>query len=187
MVRGYLIRSFLEDLRTQRLRTTLTVLGITWGTVAVAVLLAFGAGLQKQMTINARGIGEGLVILWGGKTTKPFAGFPEGRWTHLREEYADVIAREVPGITAISPEYAGRSRPTRYGTASSNAAVGGVLPSFSVIRNIFPDSGGRFLDSLDVAERRRVAFLGDDLKKLLFGEAQAVGRQVFIGNTPFTV
>ncbi len=187
MLGSELVRSFVQDLRTQRLRTTLTVAGITWGTVAVAVLLAFGAGMQKQMFINARGIGEGLVILWGGKTTKPFAGFPEGRYTHLREEYADAIAREVPGIAAISPEYAGRSRPTRHGTASSNAAVGGVLPSFSEIRNIFPAQGGRFLDSLDVTERRRVAFLGDDLKKLLFGDAEAVGRQVFIGNTPFTV
>jgi len=187
VIRGELLRSFMQDLRNQRLRTTLTVLGIAWGTVSVAVLLAFGAGLQRQNLINARGIGDGLVILWGGKTTKPWDGFPEGRNTHLREEYADIIAREVPGVVAISPEYSSRSRPTRHGTAASNAAVGGVLPSFSEIRNIFPDSGGRFLDERDMADRRRVAFLGDDLKKLLFGDAEAVGRQVFIGAVPFTV
>src|SRR5512146_2016529 len=114
MFRGELIRSFLQDVRTQKLRTTLTVLGITWGTVAVAVLLAFGAGMQKQMGINARGIGEGLVITWPGKTTKAYEGFPEGRSTHLREEYADVIAREVPNVRAISPEYSSSSRPTRF-------------------------------------------------------------------------
>lgn len=187
MISGELIRSFVQDLRTQRMRTTLTILGITWGTVAVAVLLAFGAGLQKQMLINARGIGDGVVILWGGKTTKPWKGFPEGRQTHLREDYADLIAREVPGVSAVSPEYSSYSRPTHRGTASSNAAVGGVTPSFSLIRNIFPAEGGRFLDERDVSERRRVAFLGDDLKKLLFGEAEAVGKQVFIGDVPFLV
>jgi putative ABC transport system permease protein len=187
MFRGQLLRQFVEDLRHQRLRTLLTVLGITWGTVAVAVLLAFGAGLKHQMTVNARGIGDGLVILWGGKTTRPWQGFPEGRNTHLREEYVDIIAREVPSVVAISPEYSNWSPPTHYGTASSNAAIGGVLPSFSTIRNIFAEPGGRFLDERDVAERRRVAFLGDDLKKLLFGEADAVGRQIRIGQVPFTV
>ncbi len=187
MLGSELVRSFLQDVRTQRLRTSLTVLGITWGTVAVAVLLAFGVGLQKQMGISFRGLGESLIILWSGKTTKAYQGFPEGRSTHLREEYADMITREVPGVAAISPEYSSRTRPTRYGTASSNAAVGGVLPSFSVIRNIFPDSGGRFLDPVDVAERRRVAFLGNDLKQLLFGDGAALGHRIFIGDVPFTV
>ncbi len=187
MFRGVLLSSFVQDLRTQRLRTTLTVLGITWGTVAVAVLLAFGAGMKKQMLINAKGIGEGVVIMWSGKTAKPWKGFPEGRNTHLREDYADLIGREVPGITAVSPEYSSRAHPIRHGTASSNAAIGGVVPAFSEIRNIFPADGSRFLNERDVAERRRVVFLGDDLKKLLFGEADAVGKQVFIGAVPFTV
>jgi putative ABC transport system permease protein len=187
MFAGELLRSFVDDLRHQRLRTLLTILGITWGTVSVAVLLAFGAGLKNQMTINAHGIGDGLVIAWGGKTTKPWEGFPEGRSTHLRDTYVDIISREVPGVVAISPEYSNWSPPTHRGTASSNAAIGGVLASFAAIRNIFADSGGRFLDQRDVDEKRRVAFLGDDLKKLLFGDGEAVGRQVFIGKVPFTV
>lgn len=187
MFRGELLRQFVEDLRHQRLRTVLTVMGITWGTVAVAVLLAFGVGLRRQMVINARGIGESLVILWGGKTTKAYQGFPEGRNTHLREDYADAIVREVPGVADISPEYSSWSHPTRRGTASSNAALGGVSPAFSRIRNIFAQGGGRFLDDQDVSDRRRVAFLGDDLEKLLFGEAQAVGQQISIGGVPFTV
>lgn len=187
MIGSELLRSFVADLKTQRLRTTLTVLGITWGTVAVAVLLAFGAGLKKQMSINARGIGDGVVIVFPGKTTKPWQGFPEGRNVNLREEDASLIARQVPEVAAISPEYSNRRLQTRRGSASSNAAVGGILPSFSEIRNIFAEPGGRFIDERDVSERRRVAFLGDDLKQLLFGDAEAVGRQVFIGPVPFTV
>jgi len=53
-----LLHQFLDDVRAQKLRTTLTVLGITWGTVAVVVLLAFGTGLAEQMRRNARGMGE---------------------------------------------------------------------------------------------------------------------------------
>ena len=42
------LSQFFQDLRSQKLRTALTILGITWGTVAVVVLLAFGVGLEKQ-------------------------------------------------------------------------------------------------------------------------------------------
>lgn len=187
MGRAAFLRQFVEDLRTQRLRTALTVFGITWGTVAVVVLLAFGVGLQRQMQINARGIGERVVIVFGGRTTKSYRGFPEGREIGLCEEDVALIEREVPGIQRISPEYSSRARPIRHGTATSNANVTGVYPAFGEIRNVFPEPGGRFLDALDEARRRRVAFLGDELKTLLFGDEDAVGRQVFIGDVPFTV
>ncbi|MFS8638692.1 MAG: ABC transporter permease, partial [Gemmatimonadota bacterium] len=55
-----LIRQFLDDVAAQRLRTTLTILGITWGTVAVVVLLAFGTGLEKHMKTQAKGMGDGI-------------------------------------------------------------------------------------------------------------------------------
>ncbi|HET9983002.1 MAG TPA: ABC transporter permease [Longimicrobiales bacterium] len=187
MERAAFLRQFLEDLRTQRLRTALTVFGITWGTVAVVVLLAFGVGLQRQMQINARGIGERIVIVFGGRTTKSFQGFPKGREIELREEDVALLVRQVPGIERISPEYSSRSRPIRRGTASSNANVTGVYPAFAEMRNVFPEPGGRFLDELDEAGRRRVAFLGDELKTLLFADQDAVGQQVLIGDVPFTV
>jgi putative ABC transport system permease protein len=187
MERAAFLRQFLEDLRTQRLRTALTVFGITWGTVAVVVLLAFGVGLQRQMQINARGIGERIVIVFGGRTTKPFQGFPKGREIQLREEDVALLVRQVPGIERISPEYSSRARPIRRGTASSNANVTGVYPAFADMRNLFAEPGGRFLNELDEAGRRRVAFLGDELKTLLFADRDAVGQQVMIGDVPFTV
>src|SRR5207248_5312684 len=50
-----------------------------------------------------------------------------------------------------------------------------------------PEAGGRFVNDRDIAERRRVAVLGDELAKLLFGDEAGVGRQVFLGDAPFTV
>lgn len=182
-----LIRQFLEDIGAQKLRTTLTVLGITWGTVAVVVLLAFGVGLSEQMQRNARGMGDGIVLVFGGRTTRSYQGYGDGRPIRLREEDAALIARQVPGIEAISPEYGGYLRPVRRGTAVANPYITGVLPVYGAMRNIIPEPGGRFLNELDVQGRRRVAVLGDELKKLLFGDADAVGQQVFIGSVPFTV
>src|SRR3712207_5741571 len=93
-----LLAEFFSDLRRQKLRSALTILGITWGTVAVVTLLAFGVGLAAQMKKNARGIGDQVVILSGGTTTKTFAGFPEGRRVRLVEEDARILLREVPEI-----------------------------------------------------------------------------------------
>jgi putative ABC transport system permease protein len=55
------------------------------------------------------------------------------------------------------------------------------------MRNIIADQGGRFLNQDDVDQRRRVAFLGDELARLLFGNTPPVGEQVFVGEVPFTV
>ena len=94
-----------DDLRRQRLRTTLTVLGITWGTTAVVTLLAFGTGFQRQMVVNARGMGDGLVVVSGGRTTIPFQGFPNQRRIRLVEEDVALVEREVPEVDLVTPEY----------------------------------------------------------------------------------
>lgn len=181
------LTQFVQDLRAQKLRTTLTILGITWGTVAVIVLLAFGVGLEKQSRKNMHGMGDGIVVMFGGRTTKAFQGFPDGRPIRLREDDATVLARQIPEIAQISPEYINRSAPARVGRKNTMPAITGIYPVYGDMRNIIPEVGGRFINRNDLAQRRRVAVLGDEVKKLLFGEEDAVGRQVMLGETPFTV
>ncbi len=182
-----MLREFLSDLKQQRLRTALTILGITWGTVAVVVLLAFGTGLERQTRKRFHGLGDRIVILFGGRTTKSFLGFPEGRYIRLHEEDIDLLTREIPEIVMISPEYSNRRTPVRRGAQGANPNITGIVPAYGEMRNIIPEEGGRFINQVDVDQRRRVAVLGDELAKLLFGEEQPVGQQVFVGAVPFTV
>jgi putative ABC transport system permease protein len=179
------------DLRAQRLRTTFTILGITWGTVAVIVLLAFGVGLEAQTRKRFHGLGDRIVILFGGRTTKAYAGFREGRGVQLRESDAQILAREIPDIAMISPEYSERSVPVRRGRNGVNPNITGIYPVYGFMRNIIPETGGRFINQLDLAERRRVIVLGDGVAELLFGDdaplGEAVGQEVLVGQTPFTV
>ena len=56
------LRQMWRDVRSQKLRTFLTVFGIVWGTVSVSLLLAFGKGLQRQMIVNSSGIGDAICI-----------------------------------------------------------------------------------------------------------------------------
>jgi putative ABC transport system permease protein len=180
-------REFAADLKAQRLRTALTVLGIAWGTVAVVVLLAFGVGLQRQTIKRFHGLGDRIVILFGGRTTVSYEGFPEGRYVHLREEDGALLQQQIPEIVSLSPEYNEWQTPVRRGIKSANPNITGVYPVYGDMRNIIADTGGRFLNQRDLDDRRRVAVLGDELATLLFGGDDPVGGQIFLGQTPFTV
>ena len=180
-------REFFHDLRAQRLRTTLTILGVTWGTVAVVVLLAFGVGFENQTRKRSIALGDGIVIMFGGRTTKAFAGFPDGRPIRYVEDDAALLAREIPDIAQISPEYSERNTPVRRGSEIVRPNITGIYPVYGDMRNIIPAAGGRFINQLDMKQRRRVVVLGDGVKQSLFGDEDAIGQDVFIGITPFTV
>ena len=74
----------------------LTLVAILWGTLSIMLLLAFGEGLKRQFEINDKGLGEGIVILWGGQTSMPFQGFGKGRRIHLRPDDVDYLRRRMP-------------------------------------------------------------------------------------------
>ena len=175
------------DLRAQRLRTTLTVLGITWGTVAVVVLLAFSVGLERQTIKRFHGLGDRIVILFGGRTTKAHAGFREGRPIRLREADAEILDREISDIVMISPEYSERATPVRRKRNGLSPNITGIWPVYGEMRNIIPERGGRFINRLDLEQRRRVIFLGDEVASLLFEREDPVGQEVRVGEVPFTV
>ncbi len=178
---------FFNDIRTQRLRTLLTIMGITWGTVAVIVLLAFGVGMERQTRKRMHGLGERIVILFGNRTTKSFAGFPEGRYIRFQEEDVHLLQQEIPDIVEISPEYSTRRVPVRRGRNSAFPNITGVYPVYTEMRNVIADWGGRFINQADIDERRRVAFLGNELEDLLFDDEDPIGKIVFVGDVPFTV
>ncbi len=181
------LEEFLRDLRAQKLRTFLTVFGIIWGTVAIIVLLAFGMGFKKQLAINMHGIGERVAIMFPGRTSKAFEGFGVGRPITFIEDDARLLQAQIKDIGMISPEYASSGTAIRVGDNIINTSVGGVYPIYSEMRNVVPQPGGRFIDDLDMRERRRVTLIGDEVKKLLFGESEALGKTIYIGRVPFQV
>jgi putative ABC transport system permease protein len=181
-----IISEFIVDLKAQKLRAFLTMFGIIWGTVAIVVLVAFGVGFRKQTVANMHGIGEGLAIVWPGKTTKPYAGYGIGRSLSFVEEDTKLVAAQVPNVSGISPEF-GKRTVTRVGENILTPLISGVNVVYGDIRNINPEAGGRYINTLDLQERRRVAVIGDKVKEFLFADQKAVGKTIFIGLTPFTV
>ncbi|MBC8044678.1 MAG: ABC transporter permease [Rhizobacter sp.] len=182
-----ILSEFMRDLRSQKLRVFLTLFGIIWGTVAIIVLLAFGEGFRIQTAANMHGLGESITILFPGRTTKAYEGFGIGRGIGFLESDAAYLKSEVSGIESISPEFATWGKEVRKGENVTNSSVTGIYPVYGEMRNIRAERGGRFINDLDLQERRRVAFIGDEIKKRLFGEKNAVGELIYIGGTPYIV
>ncbi len=180
------VRQMWRDLRGQKLRTFLTVFGIVWGTVAVTLLLAFGRGLQRQMTINAAGIGDQICIAWPGLTSIPFEGLGKGRQIRVNEEDIDAIRRGAQGLTAISSEYS-ETLKIVYNNKTLAVDVSGISPEFGDMRNLIPQAGGRFVNPTDVEAQRRVVFIGNKLADEVFGKTDPVGKTVLLGGSPFLI
>ena len=181
-----MLRELGRDVRAQKLRTFLTVLGIVWGTVAVSLLLAFGNGFHRQLMKNQVGLGNGIVIAWPSRTSIPFEGLGKGRPVRLNSDDIDLVVQRAQLVGRISDEYSDTLR-LQVGPKTLAVDVSGVRPCFGEMRNLIPQSGGRFLDPLDERDKRRVAFLGDELATTLFGGSNAVGQMIRLHGSPFTV
>jgi putative ABC transport system permease protein len=179
-------RQIFRDLRGQKLRTFLTVFGIVWGTVAVSLLLAFGQGFHEQLIKDSRGLGADIVIAWPSRTSIPFEGLGKGRVIQLTDRDVTLLKKRALTLGMISPEYMNNLK-LQLGRRTLAVDVSGVEPAFGEMRNVIPAAAGRFINPLDLELRRRVAFLGNELKDDLFGAADPVGRQLRINGSPFTV
>lgn len=180
------LRQLFRDIRTEKLRTFLTVFGIVWGTVAISLMLAFGTGLHKQFIKNTAGLGDRIVIVWPGLTSIPYEGLGKGRRLRVSEDDIAAIRNEVTGLKRISGEYMNSMR-LDYGTKTMSVDISGVAAEFGEMRNLIPEAGGRFVNPIDDAKQRRVIFLGDELKTSVFGDSDAIGKTILLNQSPFQV
>lgn len=178
---------FLRASALKKKRAVLTVASIAWGTVAILMLLAFGQGLRDQLMRGRRGMGENIAVIWPGETSKVWQGLPMGRSIHLRLEDVDFLRSRLPDVEIVG-EITTWSATLNPGPGRTiTGRVTGTNWQYGEVRNHHPRPGGRFLDPLDEREKRRVAFLGDDLAEEMYGEADPVGRTLEINGAPYTV
>ena len=178
---------FIRDFRKQKKRITLTLVALGWGTISIMLLLGFGEGLHQQLSINRKGMGEGIVILWAGSTSLPYKGLPKGRELYFTADDIDYLKASMPELAEVGGEYSRWGVEVRYGNSVVSEHVTGITPNYETMRNHIPEMGSRMINELDMQQKRRVAFLGDELKNRLFGDEEAIGKQIFIRGLPFTV
>ncbi|MBK9373081.1 MAG: ABC transporter permease [Holophagales bacterium] len=176
-----------RDLKSQKLRTLLTVFGLVWGTVAVTLLLAFGAGLKKNLIKQTAGLGDRICISWPGLTSIPYQGLGKGRRIRITDEDLETVRPRVDGLKRMSSEYSDGWKMV-YNLRTFPVDVSGVSPEFGEMRNLIPVPGGRFLNPLDMKDQRRVVFLGNKVAEDVFGKGtDPVGKTVLFNGSPFLV
>jgi len=148
-----LLQEFIGDLKAQRTRAFLTFFAVTWGTLAVVLLLAFGEGLKRTVRDGLLGAGERILMIYGGETSKSFAGLGQGRQIRLVEEDLDLLERAIPDIDRGSVSYGRWGTAFQVGKTRTNAFLEGVGPDHEAMRHMDPAPGGRFINPADVERR----------------------------------
>jgi putative ABC transport system permease protein len=173
------------SLARQPVRSGLTMAGIVWGIVAVAMLLAYGAGFRRVLIHTFEAFGHDVIVCWPGTTSEQAGGERAGQPVPFEKEDVENIRRTASLVKQVCPEtvkFLALAHQERFATT----AVRGVCPEYGEMRNETA-SQGRWLSPEDEINRRRVVFLGALIKRKLFAGAPAVGEKVRIDGTPFTV
>jgi putative ABC transport system permease protein len=180
------VREACYGLYHHRFRAALSMLGISWGIVSVVVLLAYGDGFRGALDAGFRGaFSDGTVVVWPGQTSMQAGGERAGKRVRVTPD--DVLAiGELPLVKNVSPEFF-LDAPIVYGNKQSSHLLRGVAASYGQMRSETPQPGGRFLDEEDVRLRRRVAFIGSEVQRKLFGGIPPVGATIHIKGQPFEI
>jgi putative ABC transport system permease protein len=184
-VREAFIQS-LQNLRANKLRSVLTMFGILWGIASIVILSAVGEGFRRGNDHVLREFGKNIGIVWGGRTSMQAGGERAGRVIRLTVDDARAIARESNMVAALSPEIqrGGVQAKSAYNAAS--VMVHGIEPPYQDIRTIDLQYG-RLFNWSDESEARRVAIVGADMTKQLFGERYPVGERITLNGMSYTV
>jgi putative ABC transport system permease protein len=180
----------MEGLTLNKVRSFLTTLGIIIGVAAVIVMLAVSAGAEAEIADQINALGANLIIVTAPRTQ---GGFGPGAGSGVSLEYDDIAAIEqnVTGISGVSAEQSTTQEVKAGSTTLEDISVLGTTTGFTDVRD-YQVLAGRFLTDEDNDRSNRVVVLGHDIAEELYGDpadggASAVGQQVKIGSTNFTV
>jgi putative ABC transport system permease protein len=181
------LRTSWDAIRSHRLRSGLTMLGILIGIAAVILTVGLGEGAQQQVSSAINALGTNLLVVSPGSSTT--AGVRGGSGTSVSLTASDATAlgdkSVAPDIQAVAPSTS-RSESLTAGSTNWTTSVVGTTPDWLGVR-ARTVSEGRFLSNQDVSGEAANVVLGTTTAQQLFGFADPVGRTVTIGNVPFTV
>lgn len=175
----------MSALMKNRTRSLLTMLGIIWGIASVTLLIAYGSSFRAVLVTAFDSFGKSAVVAWSQQTSQQAGGQRAGKKVRFEQADLEYIQSTSPAIKTICRE-SSQELPLQYNDQMVNAAVRAVCAEYGEMRNEVA-STGRWLSPMDIVERRRVIFLGDKIKRQLFGNRNAVGETVLVRGMRFEV
>jgi len=180
-----IVREAFIGLARNRVRSGLSMLGISWGIVSVVMLLAYGEGFNQALLRGFQGaFGDGVSIVFAGQTSMQTGGERAGKRIRMRMADAEAVG-ELPLVKAWSPEFFNNVT-VGWRMKQASYLARAVAPAYGHMRSQVA-AAGRFLDAEDVRLQRRSVFLGSEVALKLFGNSPSVGETVRINGMAFTV
>lgn len=175
-------------MKKNKLRTFLTGFSVSWGIFMLIVLLGAGNGLSNGIAQNFRNISTNFCECWTRSTSLPYKGMPTNRRLEFTIDDVTDIKRYHPEVDLISPLNF-RSDTISFNKEYLTGTLWSVYPEFTNIYYVPVNAGnGRFINELDLAERRKVVVISPRMSTVLFRDSiEALGRYVRIGSGMFQV
>ncbi len=176
-----------QTLRNNKLRTALTGIAVAWGIFMLIILLGAARGVTNYFDDSMGSRATNVISIWGGRTSKPYKGYKDGRWISLKGSDAIAIENDNPQtISKVTPF-----------ASVDTAKIKTSRDAISGFEAVFPEAirterlemkYGRFINDLDISESRRVMVLRDNQAALLFGDDEkALGKTVSSMGLAWTV
>jgi putative ABC transport system permease protein len=175
------LKQSIDNLRTNKLRSCLTMFGIMWGVISIVILSAMGEGFQRGNQAVLEELGKNIVVIRNGRTSVQAGGERAGRVIRLNIGDVHALRSKSRLIQHLSPELmrGGVSIKSAYNAASLQ--VSGIWPDFQSIRTIEVSHGA------DNDEARRVVVIGREASTQLFADRNPIGEAVKLNGLTYTI
>jgi putative ABC transport system permease protein len=180
-----ILRQALRLLLAHKLRSLLTLFGLIWGTASVIFLVGWGRGVRDKLELGFFKAGRNMGEVWAGQVSEEFTPGVDRRFLWFTPEDVAALRRRAHLPELVGAE-AWELLPAAYGQRGLNVDLRGIEPEVMEIRGV-PVSAGRGISHADVEHRRRVALLGDLVRRRLLGAEGRIGSWIRIDGIPFEV
>ena len=178
----------LDTLRANKLRSSLTILGVSVGVVTVIFMVSIIQGLNKAFADQIESLGSNTIFI---SKFDPSFGRPPGPDEIHRKDLgiddADALRREASSIAGVSPIHRKLSATVRYQDKQTDTPILlGVTPYYEFVHTQYV-ANGRFINDIDMQDRSNVVILGVDVKNALFPYEDPIDKDLRINGNPYHV
>ncbi len=181
-----LLKQTWMNLAANKTRSFLTMFGIAWGLICLILMTSMGEGLWIAQQQKARALGQNIMIVWGGMTSKGSEGIRSGKAIRLTLDDYLTLKQKATHLQRSSPEIQ-RSLVARSRLNSGTFNTHGIFPDYMQMRTINVQPGGRQINEGDNANALRVCIVGDEVKDQLFNKEKATGQTIMINGFPYLI
>ena len=177
----------LVTLTRNKTRSLLTAFGIFWGIFMLIALMGGAQGMQDMLSREFEGFATNSGFMGANKTSKAYKGFQQGRYWDLENSDVDRIRRSVSEIDIITPSLAKWGLDIIYNEQKISGTLKGLYPEYGKIEEPLI-TYGRYLNDMDIQERRRVCIIGKRIYESLFpGGEDPCGKYIKINGIYYQV